>query len=137
MENRKQTSAHIKNPDEIKDNLQKGITSSGQQIYFTYCAACHLINGKGDGSRFPPLDSSEYVLGDKTKLINIVLNGLQQPITVKGKQFNNLMPAHNFLSDEQVAMVLTYIRQNFGNNAEAINEEEVSALRKTKKEISK
>jgi mono/diheme cytochrome c family protein len=74
MEKRKTTSAHIKNPDEFADNLQKETISGGEQIYATYCGACHLRDGKGDGSRFPPLDSSEYVIGDKKRLINILLN---------------------------------------------------------------
>jgi glucose/arabinose dehydrogenase len=134
---RKTVSAHIKTPNEIADNLQKGIASGGEQIYNTYCVACHLNDGKGDGSRFPPLDSSEYVSGDKSKLINILLNGLQQPITVKGKQFNNLMPSHGFLSDEELASVLTYIRQNFGNNATEVTMEEVAALRKNTKTAHK
>ncbi|HRH59957.1 MAG TPA: c-type cytochrome [Chitinophagaceae bacterium] len=129
MEKRKTTSAHIKTPDEIKDNLQKNMAAGGEKIYETYCAACHLNDGNGDGLRFPPLAGSEYVTGDKTKLIHILLNGMQQNITVKGKQWNNLMPAHNFLSDEDLAQVLTYIRQNFGNNATAITAEEVAVLR--------
>jgi glucose/arabinose dehydrogenase len=131
MEKRKM-SAHIRTPDEVADNLQKNEVSGGEQVYQTYCVACHLNDGKGDGSRFPPLDSSEYVLGDKHRLIGILLNGLHQPITVKGKQYNNVMPAHNFLTDEDAARVLTYIRQNFGNNASEIAAAEVAGLRKAK-----
>lgn len=137
MAKRKITSAHIKDPDPVTDNLQKDIASGGEDIYRTYCVACHLNDGKGDGSRFPPLDSSEYVLGDKKRLINILLNGLQQPITVKGRQFNNLMPAHSFLSDEDIALVLTYIRQNFGNAASAISAAEVSEQRSIAKTENK
>ncbi len=131
MEKRKTTSAHIKNPDEVADNLQKGVLTGGEQIYNTYCVACHLNNGKGDGSRFPPLDSSEYVLGDKNRLINILLLGKQEPITVKGKPYNNLMPSHSFLPDKDLSLVLTYIRKNFGNNSSEIKPEEVAALRST------
>ena len=137
MEKRKKQSMHIKDPDEIADNLQKSTIGSAEEIYFTYCGACHLNNGKGDGSRFPPLDSSEWVLGDKTKLTGILLNGLREPITVKGKQFNNLMPSHSFLSDGELAMVLTYIRKNFGNNAGEITEEEVAAVRNISKTLTK
>ena len=129
MEERKKTSAHIKHPDEKADNLQKNVASGGEQLFKTYCVACHLNDGKGDGLRFPPLDSSEYVLGDKNRLISVLLNGLNGPITVKGKQWNNVMPSHSFLTDEQVAMILTYIRSNFGNNALAITTEEVAAQR--------
>ena len=128
MEQRK-NSAHIRTPDEVADNLQKEIAIGGEQLYQTYCAACHLADGKGDDSRFPPLDGSEFVLGDKTRLINILLNGMQQPITVKGKQFNGLMPSHRFLSDKDLAMVLTYIRQNFNNNSSEILPAEVERER--------
>jgi glucose/arabinose dehydrogenase/mono/diheme cytochrome c family protein len=128
MDKRK-NSAHIRTPDELADNLQKEVAVGGEQIYQTYCAACHLPDGRGDESRFPPLDSSEFVLGDKTRLINILLNGIQQPITVKGKQFNGLMPSHRFLSDKDLALVLTYIRQNFDNNSSEILPAEVQRER--------
>jgi len=58
-----------------------------------------------------------------------LLYGLEQPVTINGKVFNNLMPAHGFLSDEQAASVLTYIRQNFSNNSSAITPEEVTKER--------
>src|SRR6478735_8069328 len=128
MEKRK-LSAHIRTPDEVADNLEKGIATGGEKIYKTYCIACHLGDGKGDGSRFPPLDSSEYVLGDKSRLINILLNGMQEQIIVRGKQYNNLMPSHSFLSDEDLALVLAYARQNFGNSAGEITAQEVTDQR--------
>lgn len=129
MAKRKTTSAHIKDPDEIKDNLQKGVVSGGEQLYQTYCGACHLQNGKGDESRFPPLDSSEYVLGDKGRLIGILLNGLHEPITVKGKEWNSVMPSHGFLTDEQISLVLSYVRKNFGHNASDVSVADVAAKR--------
>lgn len=134
MEKRKM-SAHIRTPHEVADNLQKEIATGGEQIYQTYCVACHLKDGRGDGTRFPPLDSSEHVQGDKNRLINILLNGMQEPITVKGKQFNGLMPSHRFLSDKDLALVLTYIRQNFSNNATAVTTEEVSKARKNSSQL--
>jgi mono/diheme cytochrome c family protein len=120
----------------VADNLEKGMAVGGEKIYNTYCVACHLRDGKGDGTRFPPLDSSEYVLGDKLRLINIVLNGTQQLINIKGKQYSNLMPSHSFLSDKDLALVLSYVRQNFGNAASEITPEEV-ANQRTKTAISK
>ena len=129
MEKRKLTSAHIKDPDEIADNLQKNVLTGGQELYATYCVSCHQNNGKGDGNRFPPLDSSEWVNGDKKRLVGVLLNGLQQPITINGKVFNNLMPAHSFLPDDQLASLLTYIRQNFNNKSTAITAEDVARER--------
>ena len=129
MEKRKAISAHIKDPDEVADNLQKGVITGGGEIYSTYCVSCHQMDGKGDGSRFPPLDSSEFVNGDKKRLIGVLLNGLEQPITVNGKVFNNLMPKHNFLTDDQMASVLTYIRQNFSNKSSAVTPGEIEKER--------
>ena len=114
----------------MKDNLYKGKAIPGEQVYSIYCVSCHQRNGKGDGNRFPPLDSSEWVMGDKKRLIEVVLNGLNKPIEVKGKPFNNLMPPYSFLRDEELAQVLTYIRQHFNNNSSAVTIEDVSEVRK-------
>ncbi|MEJ7740106.1 MAG: c-type cytochrome [Chitinophagaceae bacterium] len=125
---------HIRTPHEIKDNLITGMATGGEKVYNTYCVSCHQLNGKGDGNRFPPLDSSEWVIGnkrgDKDKLIILLLQGLEGPIEVKGKPYNNTMPAHNFLSDEDAALVLTYIRNNFGNKGTAISAVDVNQVRR-------
>jgi len=131
MEIRKKTASNIKDPDPIKDDLDRGKPVQAPAVYTMYCAACHQRNGKGDGTRFPPLDGSEWVTGDKTILINTVLNGLSGPITVKGLTYDEVMPPHgSFLNDDQIAEVLTYIRKSWGNTADAVSKEEVAALRK-------
>lgn len=107
---------NVKTPDEINDNLNKGKEGSGSNVYFSYCSSCHQMNGEGDGNRFPPLVQSEWVNGDKQKLIGVILNGLEGPITIRGKSYNNSMPSHKFLSDEDVAHVLNYVRRTFNNN---------------------
>ena len=129
MEKRK-TLSNIRTPDEVNDNLYKDRSLPGEKVYSIYCASCHQRNGKGDGNRFPPLDSSEWVMGDKKRLVDVVMNGLNRPIQVKGKPYNNLMPQFGFLRDEELAQVLTYIRQHF-NNSSAVTLEEVSEFRKT------
>ena len=129
MEKRKMRS-NIRTPDETKDNLDKGkVVSPGAQVYKSYCSACHQRDGKGDGSRFPPLGASEWVTGDKKKLIAVLLKGLEGPIKVKGNSYNGLMAPHNFLSNKDAADVLTYIRTNFGNHAGAVKPDEVDQLR--------
>jgi glucose/arabinose dehydrogenase/mono/diheme cytochrome c family protein len=128
MEKRK-TRTNIKTPDAIKDNLDMKLASAGEKAYKTYCSTCHQGDGKGDGDRFPSLNGSEWVVGDKSRLINVVLNGLEGPITVKGKSFNGTMPKHDFLSDADIAQILTYIRLNFDNNSSAIREKEVARFR--------
>lgn len=129
MEKRKALSS-IRTPDILKDNLDRGKPIAGGKVYGVYCQACHQGNGRGDSQRFPPLDGSEWVTGDAERLIEVVLNGLEGPIDVKGQPYNSVMPQHSFLKDEEVAEVLTHIRQNFGNKAEAISTQEVAAVRK-------
>lgn len=128
MEKRKMLT-HIKTPDRIKDNLAIGMANEGQKIYNTYCISCHQADGNGDGNRYPPLVESDWVTGDKKRLIKVILEGLEGPISVNGKSFNDMMPKMDFLSDEDIAKVLTYIRMNFNENAGAVQEKEVARLR--------
>ncbi|GAA4413128.1 hypothetical protein GCM10023187_41110 [Nibrella viscosa] len=130
MEKRK-TMSHIRTPDPIKDNLDRDKPVAGSKVYAVYCSPCHQRNGLGDSQRFPPLAGSEWVLGDKKRLIEVVLKGLEGPIEVKGQSYNNVMPQHSFLSNEDIAQVLTHIRQNFGNQADAVSVDDVNAIRKT------
>jgi mono/diheme cytochrome c family protein len=130
MEARKSL-AHIRHPDEVNDNLEKGIVSGGEKIFSLYCATCHQKDGKGASGRFPPLVGTDWVTGDKKRLINILLNGLEGAIEVNGETYINAMPQHSFLSDEEIANVLTYIRQNLGNKASEVTVKEVSEMRNT------
>ena len=128
MEMEKQKS-NIRRPDPIQDDLQRDVTTLGEQVYYSYCGTCHQQNGMGASGRFPPLAETDWVTGDKERLIQVVMHGLEGSIEVNGESYNGHMPQHSFLSDEQIAQVLTYIRQNFGNNAGPISEDEVSAVR--------
>ena len=80
----------------------------------------------------PPLDGVDLVTGDKSALIKILLNGLSEPMLIKGETYNNAMPSHAFLSDKQIADVLTYIRNTFGNTADPILPEDVVKERPVK-----
>lgn len=128
MEMRKMLT-HIKTPDEIRDNLDKGMAAGGQKIFKTYCVSCHQADGKGDGSRYPSLVESDWVAGDKNRLVTILLDGLKGPITVHGKPFDGEMPKHDFLSDADIAKVSSYIRLSFGNKAGVVLEKEVALVR--------
>jgi mono/diheme cytochrome c family protein len=106
----------------------------GQRLYAQVCVACHQVNGMGLPGAFPPLVAVDYVTGDEDRLINILVHGLQGPIEVNGNQYNGIMPAfgpgstYNW-NDEQISYVLTYIRQEWGNEASAISVEQVTAAR--------
>jgi mono/diheme cytochrome c family protein len=77
------------------------------------------------------LAKTDWVTGDKKRLIELVLNGMEGPIMVNDQPFNGSMPAHSFLNNEEMASILTYIRKSFGNNASSIHAREVANVRKT------
>jgi glucose/arabinose dehydrogenase/mono/diheme cytochrome c family protein len=125
--------SHIRTPDKINDNLDKDEAVVGAKVFNIYCATCHQQDGKGASGRFPPLAGTDWVTGDKDRLIRILLNGMDGSITVNGENYVNAMPQHSFLSDDEMAIVLTYIRQSFGNNASEITSAEVAAIRNSSK----
>lgn len=107
------------------------VKAPGQAIYEQHCLACHQANGSGVPNLNPPLRGTDWVMGDKIRLINVLLKGLQGQ-EIDGEFYDNAMPAHDFLDDAKIAGVLTYIRGNFGNKADAVTADEVKAVRAVK-----
>ena len=106
-------------------------SDDGEQIYMNRCMSCHQVDGKGLAGVFPPLDETEWVNGDKGRLIRIVLQGLTGETTVKDVVYSGAMPPwQSFLNDEEIAAVLTYIRSAWNNDASAVTAQEVAAVRK-------
>lgn len=103
--------------------------SNGKAVYATYCLTCHQADGGGVPRMNPPLIKTEYVNGNKQRLIGIVLNGLNVPLEINGDSYENPMASHAFLKDQQIADVLTYVRSSFGNKSSAITAAEVKAIR--------
>lgn len=103
----------------------------GGRIYGAYCMGCHQPNGAGAPNVAPPLAASEWVLASKPdRMVRIVLHGLQGPIEVKGTEWNLAMLAwKDSLNDQQVADVLTYVRNSWGNKAAPVTAEQVKAIR--------
>jgi len=112
-----------------QDNPLEESVKRGEGIFINNCIACHLIDGKGIPSVFPPLAGSDYLLNNKEKSIQAVLYGLTGEITVNGEvYFGQMVPIK--LTDQEVADVLNYARNSWGNEADEIKVEEVKALRK-------
>lgn len=105
--------------------------AKGKVVYNTYCVACHQPDGGGVPSMNAPIVKTSYVLGSKPTLINIILKGMQD-VEIDGETYSNVMPSHSFLTNQQIADVLTYIRNNFGNKASAVTSSEVAAVRNKK-----
>lgn len=105
----------------------------GRKVYTERCLTCHQADGGGVQNMNPPLTKTKWVLGDKTQLIQIVLKGMTAGVEIDGDSYHNVMASHADLSDQQIADVLTYVRNNFGNKAKAVTASEVKAVRaKTK-----
>jgi mono/diheme cytochrome c family protein len=107
----------------------KASVERGKTIYTTYCLACHQADGSGVPGLNPPLIKTKWVLGDKKQLITILLKGMDEPIEVDGEEYSNVMASHAFLKDQEVADVLNYVRNNFGNKASGVTSADVKAVR--------
>ncbi|MGK6352460.1 c-type cytochrome [Parapedobacter sp. DT-150] len=127
-----QTKVEMETAAEPPVELSPGM-KAGKVVYDQYCATCHQQNGSGVPNLNPPLTKTDYVTGDKERLIRIVLNGSNEGLEVNGMVYSNAMPAHVFLKDEEVAQVLSYIRNSFGNRADTLTAEEVAQIRDTLK----
>jgi nitrite reductase (NO-forming) len=92
---------------------------------------CHQANGAGLPDVFPPLAGSDYLMADKKRSIGVVVNGLTGPVTVNGKQYNSVMPPMSQLTDDEIANILTYARNTWGNKGEAVTKDEVASVRKS------
>ena len=100
----------------------------GKAVYTQNCLSCHQVDGLGVDGMNPPLSKTSYVLGDKPRLVGVLLNGLQGQ-DIDGERYNGVMAAQATLTDQQIADVLTYVRNSFGNKASAVKAAEVKAIR--------
>jgi mono/diheme cytochrome c family protein len=107
----------------------KATMARGKKVYDTYCITCHQADGGGVPQLNPPLEKTSYVLGSKTKLIRVVLKGLDTHEEIDGETYSNVMAPFNYLTDQQIADVLTYVRNSFGNKATTITPGDVKYVR--------
>ncbi len=88
-----------------------------------------MSEGDGIEGAFPPLANSDYLMADKIRSINILLKGLNEKIVVNEKEYTMAMPKMDYMSDRQIADVLNFVRNSWGNEGEAVSVEEVNNLR--------
>jgi mono/diheme cytochrome c family protein len=101
----------------------------GKELYETYCIACHQADGKGQKGVNPPLLNSPWVTGERTKLAHTVLKGMNETIEIEGVTYKNAMPSHDWLDDQDLADLLTYVRQQFGKQTDAFTAADIKAYR--------
>lgn len=99
----------------ITGPIMVALSKNGSKIY-SKCSGCHQPDGLGDGANYPPLGGSEWVTGDTQAFAMILLNGLKGEVEVAGRTWNSNMPAQMPLSAAELASVMTYVRNSFGNS---------------------
>lgn len=117
-----------KEPEKYAAKTFEDRMEMGKSVYASNCAACHQPDGKGIKGAFPPLAKSDFLMADKKRAINAILNGLNGKIEVNGETYNGVMPAVS-LDDEDTANVMTYIMNSWGNKGGVTTPSEVKKVR--------
>ena len=115
-----------------KDGIPKAKMESGKKVYQVYCQSCHMEDGAGVPGMNAPLVGSNYVAGDVQKLVGIVLHGSAFLANDQGRKYQNKMPPLTNLTDQEIADVLTYIRNSFTNKGSVVEPEDVKPVREKK-----
>ncbi len=102
--------------------------ANGEELYNEHCRSCHQKNGKGFFRVYPPLTDSGWVADDQ-KIIGNLLNGLKGPIVVNGKDYEGEMPSFRYLTDEEIALIVNYIREDIAETGAVLKASEVARLR--------
>ena len=110
----------------------KKVMARGEKVYNEYCKTCHQADGKGTPKVFPPLAGADYLKKQSKKhIIQSVIFGLSGKITVNGVEYNNVMaPIPANYSDEDIAAVITYVYNSWGNKGPTVTPAEVAAIKK-------
>jgi mono/diheme cytochrome c family protein len=102
----------------------------GQAVYARTCIACHQPTGAGLPPVFPPLAGSEWIAKGASIAVRNIVNGMTGPVTVKGTTYTSMMPPVAGVSDKDIADVVTYVNNSFGNSGPVVTEAEVAAIKK-------
>ena len=105
---------------------------NGKAIYIKNCLSCHQSDGNGVPQMYPPLLKSNWLSGDKNKLIKVLVYGLNGEIEVNGEFYDQTMPKFDYLNDSQISDVLKYIMKFYGNISQDVTVKEVSNIRTSK-----
>lgn len=128
MDLQKQVKTAIQTDPKISGLNKEIVMEKGKRVYMQTCFACHQATGEGLPGVFPPLAKSDYLMADKDRSIRAIIKGVTGAITVNGKEYNGVMPPVQ-LNDEQVAHVLSYVRNEWGNTGDVVTVEEVKKVR--------
>ncbi len=124
-------SAPLQHKAEVQMAQASASSGSGEALYTANCAACHQANGEGLKGAFPPLAKSDYFMGKPQALLEATIQGLSGPIEVNGETYNNVMPAVAYLSNEDLAAILTYVQSSWGNSGEGFTAQQIAEYRES------
>ncbi|CAG0941518.1 Nitrite reductase [Gammaproteobacteria bacterium] len=102
----------------------------GADLYKKNCAACHQPNGQGLEGAFPPLAKSDFIAANPMNVLETTVKGRQGKMVVNGKEYNNVMPAMSYLSDEELSHIIGYVLNSWGNPGGMVSPEQVADFRK-------
>ncbi|WP_282136741.1 c-type cytochrome [Seonamhaeicola maritimus] len=101
----------------------------GKSLYNTNCIACHMANGEGVLHAFPPIAKSDYLMADKDRSIKVVLNGANGEMEVNDVAYYGAMAGFNYLSDQEIADIMNFIRNSWGNKGDIVAATEIKKNR--------
>jgi len=102
----------------------------GKKVYDRVCLVCHQSDGSGVPMMYPPVIDSEYISGNTDSLIVLILEGMSGPVVIKGEEYNSIMPPQkDVLDDQELADLINYLRNSFGNSGEMVSPEQVAGMR--------
>ena len=104
--------------------------TAGKALFQGTCSVCHQAQGQGISSVFPPLAGSDYFAGNNSKIINAVLTGVTGKLVVNGTEYNSVMPPMSNLNDDEVANIITYVLNSWGNKGGQVTPAQVAEARK-------
>lgn len=113
--------------DQEKDLAQS--MKRGEELYVSNCVSCHMADGTGVPSVFPPLANADYMMKDPARTVNLILNGMSGEIVVNGVTYSGVMSAYPF-DDQQLADLMNYIQNSWGNKAEMLRAQDIAKMKK-------
>jgi nitrite reductase (NO-forming) len=99
----------------LPDPEMKESIARGKEVYSVYCITCHMENGEGMQGVNPPLAKADYLKKPANTLINVILKGQSEEVVVNGKTYNVPMPSLEYMTDMQIADVLNFVKNSWGN----------------------
>lgn len=115
--------------DMNKQFLTENELSLDEKLYRQHCGTCHQFDGSGVPGMYPPLKDNPTVTGNREELITMVLAGISGPIEEKNEIYSGEMPPQDYLTDEEISKILSFVKTEFNNNHDVVMVFEVKAVR--------